>query len=339
MVRMSGHGWLGLAAVLLLATAAQANEAGPAGFRTLSADDPIGGEPIAMTLWYPSAGPEGRGERGPFIVPATRDAAPKPGRYRFVVISHGTGGNWAGHRGLAIHLVRSGFIVATLDHPKDRFGDTSGYGTDIQFVGRSRHVARVIDASLGHAGLGPLIDRERIGAVGYSAGGYTVLTAIGGTPQLTRRPAFCDAMGAAAPRLECNLHRNVRILHPDWRVTHDPRIKAAVAMAPALGFLFERDDLKNVRVPLRIYRAERDEVVRHPYNEEIVVNALPTRPEYIVIPGATHFVFMTPCDQMVRPGVLPPELCRDPPGIDRAAIHRRLNAEIVEFFDRTLGKD
>jgi predicted dienelactone hydrolase len=324
-------------AALLIATAVEAAE--PVGFRTLQAPDAVGGEPIGMTLWYPSADPQGRAERGPFILPATRDAAPRPGRYRLVAISHGTGGNWAGHRGLAIHLGQRGIVVATFDHPKDRFGDTSGFGTDIQLVGRSRHLARVIDAALGHAAIGPLIDRERIGAVGYSAGGYTVLTAAGGVPQLKRRPGFCDAMGAAAPRLECGLHRNVRILHPDWRITHDPRIKAAVAMAPALGFLFERDDLKAVRVPLRIYRAEHDEVVRHPFSEEIIVNALPTRPEYVVIPGARHFVFLTPCDQFVRPGVLPRELCEDPPGIDRAAIHRRLNDEIVEFFDRTLGKD
>jgi len=31
-----------------------------------------------------------------------------------------------------------------------------------------------------------------------------------------------------------------------------------------------------------------------------------------------------------------PAICTDPPGIDRAAIHKRINEDAVAFFDRTL---
>jgi len=34
--------------------------------------------------------------------------------------------------------------------------------------------------------------------------------------------------------------------------------------------------------------------------------------------------------------VLNPILCKDPPGVDRIVFHQRLNAEIVDFFRRTL---
>jgi predicted dienelactone hydrolase len=53
-----------------------------------------------------------------------------------------------------------------------------------------------------------------------------------------------------------------------------------------------------------------------------------------VIEGAGHYVFLAPCSEALRAAV--PEICSDPPGIDRAVIHARLNAEMVDFFRRTL---
>ena len=41
---------------------------------------------------------------------------------------------------------------------------------------------------------------------------------------------------------------------------HDPRIKAAVAAAPAIGYAFGRDGLRHVRVPVQLWRAEFDHV-------------------------------------------------------------------------------
>jgi predicted dienelactone hydrolase len=106
-----------------------------------------------------------------------------------------------------------------------------------------------------------------------------------------------------------------------------------VLLAPAYGIFFDRKGLADVTAALRIYRAESDEVVRHPYNEDHVRRALPRPPEYVVVPG-NHFVFVAPCR---RP--MPAVLCRDPPGVDRVAVHRRLNTEIPDFFNRSLGRD
>ena len=75
----------------------------------------------------------------------------------------------------------------------------------------------------------------------------------------------------------------------------------------------------------------------HPWNAERVRALLPLPPRYTVIEGAGHFVFLAPCPASLAASV--PEICRDPPGIDRAAIHRELNAEMVAFFRGTLGAD
>ena len=36
--------------------------------------------------------------------------------------------------------------------------------------------------------------------------------------------------------------------------------------------------------------------------------------------------------------VMLPMICADPPGFDRAAFHKQFDAEIVAFFQKTLGK-
>jgi predicted dienelactone hydrolase len=125
----------------------------------------------------------------------------------------------------------------------------------------------------------------------------------------------------------------IQRLRPDWQIAHEPRVRAAVLLAPAYGVFFDRKGLADVTAAIRIYRAGSDDIVRHPFNEDQVRRALPRPPEYDVVPGG-HFVFVAPCR---RPSAA--TLCRDPAGVDRAAIHRRLNAEIRDFFDRRLGRD
>ena len=54
-----------------------------------------------------------------------------------------------------------------------------------------------------------------------------------------------------------------------------------------------------------------------------------------VVAGAGHYAFLAPCgDALVR---VVPEICKDPPGFDRTAVHTRLDRELVEFFEGTLG--
>jgi hypothetical protein len=47
------------------------------------------------------------------------------------------------------------------------------------------------------------------------------------------------------------------------------------------------------------------------------------------------FVFLAPCPSAFAARI--PIICTDPPGVDRAAIHSRLNTEMIDFFRRTLA--
>ena len=59
-------------------------------------------------------------------------------------------------------------------------------------------------------------------------------------------------------------------------------------------------------------------------------------PEFVTVPG-DHFIFLAPCPDALAEAF--PEACKDPPGVDRETLHRQIAAELVDFFDRTLGPD
>jgi predicted dienelactone hydrolase len=302
-----------------------------AGLAELSVTDPVEGGAMRAIVLYPTEAPAGTTRKGSYEIEAVEGVPPAHGPFPLVLVSHGTGGSQLGHHDSLTFFARHGFVAAAVMHPRDNFLDTSGFGTDLQYKGRPLHMRALLDAALADPVYGSIVDKDRIGIMGFSAGGYTALVLIGGQPDMGKFADYCreqpdDRMmcGAGGPK-------NLR---PDLDYVHEPRIKAAVLMAPALGFVFDRASLANVRVPARLYRPTEDAVLRHPYNAERVREMLPTPPEYVEVEGAGHYVFLAPCAEALRR--IAPDICNDPNGIDRKALHARFNAEMVVFFDRTL---
>lgn len=294
----------------------------------------MGGAAIQTFLWYPTPTSVSAVKMGPFDVEAALNGEPETGAHPLVVISHGTGGSSLDHRDTAIYLAERGFVVATLTHPGDNFQDNSGYGKEVQLFGRPRHVKAVLDALLAHAAFGKIIDAARMGIAGMSAGGYAALVLAGGKPDFSRFAVYCRDHSEDPWVCKREPRLTAAPVISDWTPVQDARIKSAVLMAPALGFAFDRDGLAGVQMPLRLYRPEADEVVRYPNDAEHLKQMLPRTPEYVVLPGSGHYVFLAPCPPALARQAR--EICVDPPGVDRAALHARLNAEIEEFFRRTL---
>jgi predicted dienelactone hydrolase len=158
-------------------------------------------------------------------------------------------------------------------------------------------------------------------------GGFTALVAIGGLPDLSRITAYC----AEYPDRVCGMlkERNVDTTIPASAWVRDRRIKAAVVAAPTLGFTFGKDALASITAPIQLWRAGSDEITPHPRHAEAIYNALPTRPEYIVIPSAGHFAFLSCSAEMAKRA---PVICQDAPDFDRQAFHRAFNVGVVNFF-------
>ncbi|HEY3951559.1 dienelactone hydrolase [Phenylobacterium sp.] len=320
-----------LTAFVAVTVLTQATPAGASvGFETASAPVP-GDKPLAVTIWYPAAAPERPTPLG-LYTQSVATGAPVVGHgHPLIVISHGTGGSNADHYDTARALAAAGFIVAAPTHTGDTVGDRS---RSLRITERPAQLSRVIDY-MTHDWRGrDAVDAGKVGAFGFSSGGFTVLGAIGGEPDMALAVRHC----AEHPHFfDCALQRQFGAASqtsnptPPAPVEHDPRIKAAVAAAPALGFTFAPGGLAKVTVPVQLWRAEWDTVLPQPYYAQVVHDLLP-KAEYHVVPAADHFDFMAPCSAALAKAV--PMICAD--NIDRAAFHKTFNAAVVRFFEKTL---
>jgi predicted dienelactone hydrolase len=316
--------------LLLIAGAARAHDVG---FQQLTI--PNGADkPITVGVWYPTAvaaSPQSLGLQTQTVAP---DAPVVDAAFPLVVLSHGTGGSFSDSYDVAIALAKAGFVVAALSHPGDTFDDHSRAARIDQ---RPAQLKRLIDYMLAEWPARAAIDPKRIGAFGFSAGGFTVLASIGGQPDLSQIRPHCAAHPIG---FDCLMIRGTpapspSTLSPRTFFTADPRIKAAVIAAPALGYAFGREGLAHVKVPIQLWRAEDDSVLPNPWYAEAVLDALPHPVEYFVVPNADHLDFLAPCSAQLAKAA--PDICQERPGFDRAKFHATFDAAVVRFFREKLG--
>ena len=335
--------------LLGIALTAPAAAAWNIGYRRLDVQDPVSGELFPVAVWYPTrVAPTSLLLTGSlsacrlptilcrwiaFAMPAASNSPLADGKFGLIVISHGAGGFALNHLDLAMALASGGYVVAAPTHPRGSGNDISGIGV---WVGRPKQVSRVIDAVLEDTALGSHVERQRIGVVGHSNGGFTALAVAGAKPNPSASVAHCrqhpdDARfcssGGAATREATRTVGDI----PDLR---DPRVRAIVLLAPNAA-PFSDDALARVTVPVRVYGAECDDLTLARYHATRLARVLPPQTEYILVRGAGHFSFLTPFPWALK--IVAGEAARDPDGFDRDAMHGVMNPEIVDFFDRKLG--
>jgi predicted dienelactone hydrolase len=296
-------------------------------------------EPIPVALYYPTQAPARTIAMGPFSVRVAIMAPAEANAKGLIVLSHGTGGSELNHSNLAEALARSGYVVAALRHPGDNWQDRSLWEKPpgAYFAERPRQVSRVIDALLRDTDWKDRIatDRQgpRIGAVGHSAGGYTVIALAGGQPDLFRIVSHCETMRADDP-IFCSMGRPQQAL-PELASLTDKRVRAVVAMAP-LGVVFTAPSLATIRIPTAIYAAELDRWLVPRFHAAWIAQNMP-RAEFHSVPNAWHFAFM---DRPSAPVPTPDgDAAADPPGFDRTALLAQLAAEIPAFFAKAFAAE
>ncbi len=302
------------------------------GFQVTGASD-ADAKVFAVGVWYPTDSQASPGPMG-----AVQDAAVAGKRLPLVVISHGNGGGMASHIDLALALASAGYVVAAPMHAGDNFQDPSASGSAALYSGRNRQLRVALEHMLTQWQGHDAIDAEKVGAFGFSAGGFTVMTAAGAQPDMRLIAKHC----ATSPEFICKVldHYKSPLLNADAQAGEpmqaSPRIKAIVVAGPGLGFTLTPAALSAVKLPVQVWSGERDDKVPYATNEKLIKEALAQNgldADFHSVPNAGHLSFTAPCG-----AVRVPELCTDPEGFDRAAFHESMNVKVVAFFDRALRR-
>lgn len=206
-------------------------------------------------------------------------------------------------------------------------------GKVLQLWRRPRQLSRTVDFMLAGWRGGGRIDPRRVGAYGFSNGGFTALVAAGGVPDLAlidnycrANPAhdLCQALRAAGVRSVASLP----MPPAPWRA--DARIKAIAIAAPGFGPTFAGGGLRNVTLPVQLWFGADDRHQPGPWYGQAILKELPHRPELHVVRGAGHYDFLAPCPPGLARAV--PMICTEADGFDRARFHHDLNEGLVRFF-------
>ncbi|MCR6478822.1 dienelactone hydrolase [Variovorax sp. ZS18.2.2] len=300
-----------------------------------------------VTVFYPSGDEAGPMRRGRFTLMLAAQGAPVRGNGRLIVISHGSGGAPWVHRDLARSLVDAGFIVAMPEHKADNYKDDGNPGPDSWTI-RPAEVSRAIDAVGRDARFAPLLQLDKVGMYGVSAGGHTALSLAGGrwSPAAFKQHCEADLEGdfqscvGLITQLTGSWFDGVRKWAALFVIRHrfddatpraytDPRIVAVVAAMPSSAD-FDMASLATPRVPLGLITAQQDRWLVPRYHSDRVLAACLPRCELIAdLPTGGHGALLSP----PPPGLtgLIGDLLNDPPGFDRAVLPE-VDRKTTAFF-------
>lgn len=300
---------------------------------------------LAVDVWYPAR--EGRGEAetyrasldaeppqppAHFSVPgiAHRDAPAAAGRHPLVVVAHGYGNVTAGYTWLGENLASKGYVVAAIRHEDPPIADRSAFPQvlldrplDTAFV------ARTLREQLAGEGL---VEPSRLALLGYSMGGYGVLTA-GGAPIEPQSPlAALVPGGVVLPYARGGAEQGAM---------HVEGVRAIVAISPAGGSLgaWGKEGLAALRAPLLLISGDRDHTVDHASGAKAFFEAATNAPRYLLTYlGGGHALGMGPAPREMRDSLWNLDWFEDPVWRKERIIAINLHF-VTAFLDRHLKDD
>ena len=313
-----------------------------AGHTMVRAQDEARERPVLIDLWYPAGAGQaeddhdyglGRGR-------VAESAHPADARCPVIALSHGAYGAASNYAWIAEHLARRGYLVMGVSH----FGESYAYGpATIDPAAATRPWDRPVDVSfaldhvLSGTPFGERADQRRTGALGHSSGGATVLQLGGAIYDPAAMQRYCASDAALTDR-GCDYGRGADPAAPagqETRSYRDPRVKAIVALDPALGPGHRAASLAAITVPVHIVGAVDNDFLPFESHAARYARQIPGASLTRLTGGEGHFVYLDVCDAELDANGVP--LCRDRRGVDRALVHARLAGLITAFFEQHLA--
>ncbi|MBY0360943.1 MAG: dienelactone hydrolase [Phreatobacter sp.] len=309
-----------------------------------------GPRPLRWSAWYPAVD---SAIESPFGVPPGAplfwmgSVAPGAGlspvvpRYPVVLLSHGTGGTAASLGWLACQLAAHGYVVIGVDHHGNTASDAYRPEAFLCWWDRPRDLTAILDIMAADPCFAGRLDLDSVAAVGFSIGGYTVLSLAGAITDMrlfndwaAERPAlggpreFPDIADHVAPLL-----RDSPAFRAAWERQSeplgDPRVTRVVALAPAPPVRsFSAASLGALaRVAVTIATGEADDEAPFEACSVWLQGLLPNCTLCSLGPAVGHYQLL---GEGTRLGLrVMPEIFGDPPGGDRRAVHAAVSGIVL----------
>jgi predicted dienelactone hydrolase len=181
---------------------------------------------------------------------------------------------------LGENLASKGFIAVSIDHKDSTYDDQKAFAStlynrafDQLFV--LNEMERMGKADSGSF-LAGRVDASRTGVVGYSMGGYGVVNLVGGGYSKAS-----ETLSGAPPN---RLLAERGAASPDYRKAIDPRVKAAIAIAPwgMAGGFWDAEGLKGISTPLLFVAGSVDEVAGYEKGTKAIYQAAVNADRYLL---------------------------------------------------------
>ncbi len=252
---------------------------------------------IRTIIWYPGS------ENGTIVVDTVYpdktihfncDINKGSPTYPLIILSPGSGSHARQMSWLGYKLSANGYITVAVEHSGTNEEERS-FGpptlSDFCLWEHPADVKVVLDGILKDQMFSKRIDKQRIGIAGFSLGGTTAIWTTGAVLDLK---ILAEKSPPPPPFLAKNIELEAELLKTDSILKKsyaraenyytEPRIKAAFALAPALGYGFTEESLKKIGVPVKIVVGDKDIVAPAETSSDYYAKYIPNS-SLTILPG------------------------------------------------------
>ena len=315
--------------------------------------------PLKWAAWYPAAhdaaavdkvlGPPGAELFRMGWVAENAALSSVQNQWPVVLLSHGTGGTAQGLCWLGTRLAAKGFVSIGVSHHGNTAVEPYLPEGFLCWWERARDLTVILNLLGAYGPFAGRLDRNVIFAAGFSLGGYTVLQLAGAVTSLKLFDEWLNTLGKhdGGPREFPDLASHIpelRARSAQYRQSverhsdsyFDPRIKAVVALAPAPTVRsFTPESVAKVIVPTTLVAGQDDMEAPHKLCALWLREHNPSFQVKLLGRQVGHYVFLPEATEAGK--ALEPDICRDPDGVDRVAIHDSVATMVEATFRKAQG--
>jgi predicted dienelactone hydrolase len=306
---------------------------------------PLRDRVLGVELWYPahprpgaaavtyqaSLPAEPPAPRAHFSVSgvAIRDAPPAGAGFPLVIVSHGYSNDPLAMTWLTENLASKGYVVAAIRHEDPPITERSKIAQPL--LRRALDIAYVALRLRRMLAAERLIDEQRTALIGYSMGGYGVLTAAGAT---------LDPAGPPAKRVPGELLLPYARGGAMQELVSVKGLRAVVAISPAgTAAAWGADGLRSLTVPLLLIAGDHDRTVNYATGARAIFDMAFNAPRYLLtFKEGGHSIGLNPAPDAMRQRLWDQDWFEDP--VWRKERINAINAHfITAFLDRYVKGD